>query len=327
MLRIIVVFFCVFPTYLQTDWSSTDLMRHVITKMLLESDQLMISLLNSWKNSDFNRVNYTFLDQYSFVEMNKIILNIDRSRTKTNEALVNYLIDFLLNRAEMWQMGMDMSCEWCMSSLKLNQIKDENFIHGSNATLQQNLVHVQKLFSDIGLPKMAFFKFESAHELKIFLTKSIKVARRKLFLLQQSKFYAFKVWKTSNAKLHTNLVDINCSAVPDLFPTPSVLYYPLVLSDSRWIDLNEKIIALEMEQSHGNVFYKGLRLVNHFKYVRVKSVKECFAKCQENEDCAAITYRPINKDGCHFYRKNEFMVVKDPEWISASYINLPSLFL
>lgn len=325
MFRIIVIVVCLSSAYLQMDSSTTDLMRYVITKMHLESDQLMISLLDSWKKSDFNTINYTFLDQYSFEDMNKIILNIDRSRTKTNENLVNYLIDFLLNRSETWQMGMDISCEWCMSSFKLNQIEDENYKLKSNATLQQKLVHVQKLFSDIGLPKMAFKKFDSAHELKIFLIKSIKLARRKLFLLQQTKFYAFKVWKTSDSELHTNLVNINCSVLSDQFPTPSVLYYPLVLSDSRWMDLNEKIIALEMEQSQESIFYKGLRLVNHFRYVRVKSVKECFIKCLENKECAAVTYRPINQDGCHFYRKNELIVVKDPEWISASHINLLSL--
>ncbi|RMZ99181.1 hypothetical protein BpHYR1_024103 [Brachionus plicatilis] len=321
MLKFLFIFICACSTHAQMDMSS-ELMLRVMAKLHSEADQLTMSLLNSWKRCDFDKVNFTFLNHFSFDDMNKIIYNMDRAKTEANQHQVNYLIDFLLNRLELWQLGKDKSCEWCMSSSKLNRLEADNLFRKSNASLQQNLVHVQNLMCEIGLPRMAFKPFESAHELKIFLTKSIKVARRKLFLVQTQKFYAFKVWKTNDAKLHTNLVDINSSCLVDVFPTPCVLFYPLVLSDSRWMDLNERIIALEMEQTEGNVYYKGLRLVNHFRYARVRSVKECFEKCLKNEDCAAVTYRPINKDGCHFYRRDEFKVVRDPEWVSASNLNL-----
>ncbi|CAM2730499.1 unnamed protein product, partial [Rotaria socialis] len=57
--------------------------------------------------------------------------------------------------------------------------------------------------------------------------------------------------------------------------------------------------------------YDGIRLANHFQYIKVESATKCFEECQKNKECEAITFRPVNNDGCHLYRKGEYVAGLD----------------
>ncbi|CAF0961192.1 unnamed protein product [Brachionus calyciflorus] len=336
-LKIFIFFFYFYISSLQsikTNDLAKEIISRVIFKLSTQPDELTLSLLSDWNKVDLDEINFDFLNQYTYDQINKIILNLNRSITSKNQIILNYLIDCILNRNEQWQYENSStnksSCDWCTTSLKLNNLKTDlnisfgHFFQNDNPT-QKDLIHIQNLFTTLKLPKMSYKIFTNENNLKNYFYKFVQIAQRKLFVvINESKFKTFKIWKTTSGLLRTTLIDYDEQVrnLNEYYPQKCVFFYPTLLSSSDWIDLNDKIISLELEQTEGNVFYKGIRLENHFKYVRVKSVKECFEKCSENDECMAVTYRPINKDGCHFYRKDEFKVVLDSEWVSASYENL-----
>ena len=49
------------------------------------------------------------------------------------------------------------------------------------------------------------------------------------------------------------------------------------------------------------------RLTNSYKSVEnVISDLECFQKCEEDSDCYAITFQNVIKNGCEFFKKQEY---------------------
>ncbi|CAF4764309.1 unnamed protein product, partial [Rotaria socialis] len=87
-----------------------------------------------------------------------------------------------------------------------------------------------------------------------------------------------------------------------------------------WVSIskhkNESLSSLNTVQV--SYRYDGIRLANHFQYIKVESATKCFEECQKNKECEAITFRPVNNDGCHLYRKGEYVAGLDSEWVSIS---------
>lgn len=164
----------------------------------------------------------------------------------------------------------------------------------------------------------------------------------------------YKVWKTTNGTLKTTLVDFQLQPDDslrnqhDFYPNfgghlfydynqlrkfgrkrrnvnfsfaltsdPKVFTGKVILKPNEWIDINAMITSLKAINNSSH-YYEGVRLANHFQYVRVQSAAKCFEECQKNDECEAITFRPVNNDGCHFYRKGQYVAGHDSEWVSIS---------
>ncbi|CAF3605613.1 unnamed protein product [Rotaria socialis] len=92
------------------------------------------------------------------------------------------------------------------------------------------------------------------------------------------------------------------------------------IKHEEWVSIskhkNESLSSLNTVQV--SYRYDGIRLANHFQYIKVESATKCFEECQKNKECEAITFRPVNNDGCHLYRKGEYVAGLDSEWVSIS---------
>ena len=81
-----------------------------------------------------------------------------------------------------------------------------------------------------------------------------------------------------------------------------------------------KLKGIESKKEDG-IYYKGIRLTNHIPdipYQHVNSIQECFKLCPKYIGCTAVTFDVVNKDGCHFYKRNGLAYGNSPIWDSIS---------
>ena len=77
--------------------------------------------------------------------------------------------------------------------------------------------------------------------------------------------------------------------------------------------------GIESKKEDG-IYYKGIRLANHItnSYQRVYSIQECFKLCLKYIGCTAVTFDVVNKDACHFYKRNDLVYGFNANWDSIS---------
>ena len=52
-------------------------------------------------------------------------------------------------------------------------------------------------------------------------------------------------------------------------------------------------------------YYKEISLTNFFLNVIVYSAEECFKKCENDNDCFAVTFDNLH-NACYFYRNGDY---------------------
>lgn len=81
--------------------------------------------------------------------------------------------------------------------------------------------------------------------------------------------------------------------------------FSIITVDQKWI-----VISRERLVEEPNIYrFVGVRLHNHYDYISASN-EQCRQKCQSDDECFAMAYRPNSNMGCLFYKNDQYRTSK-----------------